>query len=75
MKKTLADIQCGKFAQEWIAENKAGCPNFNKLREKEKQHPDRNRGRATARHDELAAERGQEDPPKLRKSHQVVTNA
>ena len=29
----------GKFAQEWIAENKAGCPNFNKLREKEKQHP------------------------------------
>ena len=39
MKKTLADIQSGKFAQEWIAENKAGCPNFNVLREKEKQHP------------------------------------
>src|SRR5579859_8176646 len=39
MKKTLADIQSGKFAKEWIAENKAGCPNFNKLREKEKQHP------------------------------------
>ena len=39
MKKTLADIQSGKFAQEWIAENKNGCPNFNKLREAEKQHP------------------------------------
>ena len=39
MKKTLADIQSGKFAQEWIAENKNGCPNFNALREKEKQHP------------------------------------
>lgn len=39
MKKTLADIQSGKFAKEWIAENQAGCPNFNKLREKEKQHP------------------------------------
>ena len=39
MKKTLADIQSGKFAQEWIAENRAGCPNFNKLREGEKQHP------------------------------------
>ncbi len=39
MKKTLADIQSGEFAREWIAENKAGCPNFNKLREKEKQHP------------------------------------
>jgi ketol-acid reductoisomerase len=39
MKKILADIQSGNFAKEWIAENKAGCPNFNKLREKEKQHP------------------------------------
>ena len=39
MKKTLADIQSGKFAKEWIEENKNGCPNFNKLREKEKQHP------------------------------------
>jgi ketol-acid reductoisomerase len=39
MKKTLADIQSGKFAQEWIAENKNGCPNFNKLRAAEKQHP------------------------------------
>jgi ketol-acid reductoisomerase len=35
----LADIQSGKFAQEWIAENKNGCPNFNKLRAAEKQHP------------------------------------
>jgi ketol-acid reductoisomerase len=39
MKKTLADIQSGKFAQEWIAETQAGCPNFNKMREAEKQHP------------------------------------
>src|SRR6516164_4671075 len=39
MKELLADIQSGKFAEEWIAENKAGCPNFNKLRESEKQHP------------------------------------
>jgi ketol-acid reductoisomerase len=39
MKKTLADIQSGKFAEEWIAENQAGCPNFDKLRENEKQHP------------------------------------
>src|ERR1700691_3125282 len=39
MKKTLADIQSGEFAREWIAENKAGCPNFNKLREKKKTNP------------------------------------
>jgi len=39
MKKILADIQSGNFAKEWIAENQAGCPNFNQLREKEKQHP------------------------------------
>ena len=39
MKKTLADIQSGKFAQEWIEENKTGGKNFAALREKEKQHP------------------------------------
>jgi len=37
MKKTLARIQDGTFAREWIAENEAGCPNFNRLREAEKQ--------------------------------------
>ena len=36
MKKTLARIQDGTFAREWIAENAAGCPNFNRLREAEK---------------------------------------
>jgi ketol-acid reductoisomerase len=39
MKKTLADIQSGEFAREWIAENKSGGKKFNALREKEKQHP------------------------------------
>jgi ketol-acid reductoisomerase len=39
MKKTLADIQSGEFAREWIAENQNGCHNFNALREKEKRHP------------------------------------
>jgi len=39
MKKTLADIQSGEFAREWIEENKSGCKKFNALREKEKQHP------------------------------------
>src|SRR6267154_2371422 len=39
MKKTLADIQSGAFAREWIAENKSGGARFNALREKEKQHP------------------------------------
>ena len=31
----LADIQSGKFAQEWIAENKNGRPNFKPRRQKE----------------------------------------
>ena len=38
MKKILKDIQDGTFAKEWIAENEQGCPNFNRLREAEKQH-------------------------------------
>ena len=33
MKKILADIQSGEFAKEWIAENKAGGENFDRMRE------------------------------------------
>ena len=39
MKKTLADIQDGTFAREWIKENKDGGYHFTELREKEQQHP------------------------------------
>ena len=33
MKKILADIQSGEFAKEWIAENRAGGENFDRMRE------------------------------------------
>jgi ketol-acid reductoisomerase len=33
MKQILTDIQSGDFAREWIAENKAGHENFDRLRE------------------------------------------
>ncbi len=36
MKKILKDIQSGKFAREWVEENKSGGANFNALREEEK---------------------------------------
>lgn len=39
MKKTLKDIQSGKFAKEWIAENKASRPVFNSLRKRDNNHP------------------------------------
>jgi ketol-acid reductoisomerase len=39
MKKTLADIQDGTFAREWIRENAQGGYNFAELREKEQRHP------------------------------------
>jgi ketol-acid reductoisomerase len=32
MAKLLADIQAGEFAREWVAEDDAGRPNFNRLR-------------------------------------------
>jgi ketol-acid reductoisomerase len=35
MKELLAKIQNGEFAQKWIAENKAGRPNFMEMRRKE----------------------------------------
>lgn len=39
MKKMLKEIQSGKFAREWMRENKNGRPNFNKYREESKNHP------------------------------------
>jgi ketol-acid reductoisomerase len=39
MKETLARIQDGTFAKEWIEENRQGGKKFAALREKEKQHP------------------------------------
>jgi ketol-acid reductoisomerase len=39
MKKLLKEIQSGKFAREWMRENKRGRPNFNAMRETEKAHP------------------------------------
>src|SRR3954451_12895302 len=38
MKKVLTEIQSGKFAQEWIAENEAGRPNFKKLQAQGRTH-------------------------------------
>ncbi len=39
MKKLLAEIQEGVFAEKWIAENAAGRPNFERQREAERIHP------------------------------------
>ena len=39
MKKILREIQTGQFAREWILENQAGRPHFDKLRQEGKEHP------------------------------------
>jgi ketol-acid reductoisomerase len=38
MRRILADIQSGAFAEEWIAENRAGRPNFERLRKEGSEH-------------------------------------
>ncbi len=38
MKKILKEIQSGKFAKEWIAENKKGRKNFLKMRQTDEHH-------------------------------------
>nr|WP_224241902.1 ketol-acid reductoisomerase [Hyalangium gracile] len=45
MKKVLKEIQTGAFAREWILENQAGRPMFDKLREQGRQHPIEDVGR------------------------------
>jgi ketol-acid reductoisomerase len=38
MRKVLDDIQSGEFAKEWIAENRAGAENFQRLRDEASKH-------------------------------------
>ena len=38
MKQILAEVQDGSFAQKWIKENEDGRPNFNRIKEEEKNH-------------------------------------
>jgi ketol-acid reductoisomerase len=39
MKQILADIQSGKFADEWMTEYRCGLPHFRELRKEAEQHP------------------------------------
>src|SRR3974390_288211 len=39
MKRVLADIQSGRFARDWVLENKAGQPSFKAIRAKSAAHP------------------------------------
>jgi ketol-acid reductoisomerase len=38
MRRLLADIQSGEFAKEWIAENRAGAENFQRMRDEAAGH-------------------------------------
>ena len=50
MKQILGEIQSGEFAREWIAENRAGQENFQRMREEQAGPPDRDaRARSCAR--------------------------
>jgi ketol-acid reductoisomerase len=39
MKAVLTDIQSGKFARDWVLENKAGQPSFKAMRARAQAHP------------------------------------
>jgi ketol-acid reductoisomerase len=45
MKKLLGEIQSGDFAREWIAENRAGQENFQRMRKEEQDHQIEREGR------------------------------
>ena len=38
MKRILDEIQNGSFAREWLAENRAGRPNFDRMRQADRDH-------------------------------------
>jgi ketol-acid reductoisomerase len=39
MRRILAEVQDGSFAREWLEENRAGRPNFERLRQQDRDHP------------------------------------
>ena len=39
MKRILDDIQSGRFARDWVLENKAGQPSFKAMRRRAAEHP------------------------------------
>src|SRR2546423_180308 len=45
MQEILGEIQSGEFAREWIAENRAGRENFQRMREEQKNHQVEREGR------------------------------
>ncbi|MBL8546781.1 MAG: ketol-acid reductoisomerase [Hyphomonadaceae bacterium] len=45
MRAVMADVQSGKFAEQWMAEHRAGGPNLTKLREAAAAHPIEDAGR------------------------------
>jgi len=45
MRAVMADVQSGKFANQWMAEHRAGGPNLTKLREEAAAHPIEEAGR------------------------------
>ena len=51
MKHILADIQSGKFVEDWMLENKVNQTSFKAMRAKMCRPPDRAGGRQAARHD------------------------
>ena len=61
MRKILGEIQSGEFAREWIAENKAGQENFQRMRAGAEGPPDRARGQGAALDDGLDRHRSSDD--------------
>ncbi len=49
MKRILDEIRSGKFAHEWIDENKAGAENFKKMRQQDRDHSIEQVGKALRR--------------------------
>jgi ketol-acid reductoisomerase len=45
MRRILREIQDGMFAREWILENAAARPHFDRLRERGRMHPIEDVGR------------------------------
>ena len=51
MRRILDEIQDGSFAREWLAENRGGRPNFERMRQADRDHEIERVGAAAPGHD------------------------
>jgi ketol-acid reductoisomerase len=75
MRKILAAVQDGSFAREWLAENRAGRPNFERLRQADRDHEIERVGKVLRAMMPWSEEGKKPEAPPVRREREVPVGA